>query len=175
MGLFNSQNEKDKVEKLQKAVESFRQENTQLKEAAKAQFQLTTDYEDSSRTLKELLAVVEAFRKIENEEYVLDVNDSVKSVNDIFVSVLDAKTKKPVFAIVASGRDKKAKKRFYPSYQYLVSKATLVFEKGAEIKVPEFLIEETGWVLTQHINNWSNKKDQKVGSNIDSALKKLGV
>lgn len=164
-----------------KKLESFKNENKALKQQLGASVTLDSDHATNAKKLKEMLAVVEVLRQLEAKELVTDVTDSDKCPGYLSVAVLDAKTRKPVLAIVAEGKDKKERSKFrgYGSlsfYEYNVHKATFAFVKDSvNIKVPSFLLEEVSWKLTDHITEWSDAHDKNQNAKLDTVLAKLGA
>lgn len=165
-----------------KKLESFKMENKALKEQLGSSVPLGNNHEENSKKLKEMLAVIEVLRQLENKELAFDLTDSEKFHGGISIGVQDTSTKKIIFAVYAEGKDKKEKaRRFgrfsgYTYYEYLLSKAVLVFpNETTQIPVPKFLLEEFGWKITDHINSWSENKDKAVLNKLDTVLSKLGT
>lgn len=177
MGLFNLNNGTVPCEHVKK-LESFKNENQALKKQLSSAVVVTHDYTESAKKLKEMLAVVEVLRQLEDETLVLDVTDSEKFNGGISVGVMDAKTKKSVLAIYAEGKDKKEKSRFggISYYEYVPHKAVLFFPKDStQIKIPAFLVEYFGYHLTDHVTKWSGEKDKQETAKLDTVLQKLGA
>lgn len=176
MGLFfNGEYEKDQAEKMNKSLESFKAENKMLKEKLSNAVTMEGDNDENAKNLKAMLTVVEILRKLDKEELVLDVSDSLKNRGDISVGVMDKKTKKQLFAIVAEGKDKKEKGRYYTFYDYTAHKAAFVFPNSAIIPVPKFFLADVSGHITSHIDNWSKALDKENNEQLDKVLEKIGA
>lgn len=175
MGFFNT-DQTNSLSNFEKQIESFRTENKVLKERLASSVPLSSNHEDNLKNLKEMLLVVATLKQIEDKELELITTESEKFKGGIMIGVQDSKTKKKVLDILAAGTDKKGKSRYgYGYYDYTVQSAVLSFATGAEVRIPKFLLEEVGYVITDHIDTWSKLQDAAKEKTLDAALAKLGA